>query len=256
MSRVVLVRGSDRKVMVERGLTALGIAPRRDKVVIKPNLIINRPYPVTTHPELVECLLQYFAGTATELIVAEGSGFCRGGTMKAYRELGYEALAERWGIPLVDLTTDSYELVSKPDALRLQEFKLPCTLKDAFVISAAVLKRHSMTRVTLSLKNMMGATIGRKARFHALGLTKSIVDIVRYTRPGLAVIDGIASCSGEMGGEVTWYELMLFSADPVAADAVGAHILGVEPFSVPHLKLAHETGLGVARLDEIELEEV
>lgn len=241
--------------MVERGLTALGVVRRREKVVIKPNLIINRPYPVTTHPELVDCLIRYFADMTSELIVAEGSGLCRGGTSRAYHELGYETLAARWQVPLVDLTTDSFELVSNHDALRLKEFKLPRTLKGAFIISAAVLKRHSMATVTLSLKNMMGATIGRKARFHALGLTKSIVDIARYTRPGLVVIDGIASCDRELGGQVTRYELMLFSEDPVAADAVGASILGLDPLSIPHLRLAHETGLGVARLDEIELEE-
>ena len=255
-SKVVIVRGRTRAIMVEKGLAALGINPCRAKVVIKPNLITNRPYPITTPPETVECLIRYFAGKAKEIIIAEGSGLCTGGTDKAFLDLGYVALAKRWGLRLVDLSKDDYELMQIPEASRLKEFKLPRTLKDAFLISAAVLKGHSMAKVTLSLKNMLGASIGLKAKFHALGLTKSIVDINLYTRPNLALIDGIESSSRELGGKVTHYDLLIFSEDTVAADAVGAQILGLEPLSVPHIKLAHEMGLGTARMEEIEIVEL
>ena len=113
-----------------------------------------------------------------------------------------------------------------------------------------------MAKVTLSLKNMMGASIGKKARFHFLGLNKSIVDINLYRKPDLALIDGIESSSRELGGEVTRYDVMIFSENPVAADAVGANILGLDPLSVPHIKLAQEKGLGIARLEEIEVDEI
>lgn len=256
-SKVIIVKGSDREIMVENGLNALEINPYKEKVVIKPNLIINRPYPVTTSPKTVECIANYFKGKAKEIFIAEGSGMCRGGTNKAFLDLGYSELAEKSGIKLVDLNEDDYELRKNPAALKLKEFKFPLTLKNSFLISAAVLKRHSMAKVTLSLKNMMGASIGRrKARFHLLGITKSIVDINLYEKPDLALIDGIESSSRELGGEVTRYDLMIFSEDPVAADAVGANILGLNPLSVPHLKLAQEKGLGMARLEKIEMEEI
>ncbi|MBC8521174.1 MAG: hypothetical protein H8D26_04190 [Methanomicrobia archaeon] len=77
-----------------------------------------------------------------------------------------------------------------------------------------------------------------------------------YKKPDLALIDGIESSSRELGGEVTRYDLMILSEDPVAADAVGANILGLNPLSVPHLKLAQEKGLGMARLEEIDVEEI
>jgi uncharacterized protein (DUF362 family) len=225
-------------------------------VVIKPNLIINRPYPVTTSPKTVECIVNYFKEKAKEIIIAEGSGMCRGGTNKAFLDLGYSELAEKSGIKLVDLNVDDYEIRKNPEALRLKEFKFPLTLKNSFLISAAVLKRHSMAKVTLSLKNMMGASIGKKARFHFLGINKSIVDINLYRKPDLALIDGIESSSRELGGEVTRYDVMIFSENPVAADAVGANILGLDPLSVPHIKLAQEKGLGTARLEEIEVDEI
>lgn len=254
MSKVVIVKGKEPEIMVEKGLKALEINPYKEKVLIKPNLIINRPYPVTTSPKTVECIVNYFKDKAKEIIIAEGSGMCRGGTNKAFLDLGYSALAENSGIKLVDLNGDDYELRKNPDALKLKEFKFPLTLKNSFLISAAVLKGHSMAKVTLSLKNMMGASIGKKAKFHFLGINKSIVDINLYKKPDLALIDGIESSSRELGGEVTRYDLMIFSVDPVAADAVGANILGLDPLSVPHIKLAQEKGLGIATLEEIEME--
>ncbi len=211
MSKVVIVKGSDRERMVEKGLNALGVDPYKEKVVIKPNLIINRPYPVTTSPKTVECIVNHFKGKAREIIIAEGSGMCRGGTNKAFLDLGYFELAERSGIKLVDLNEDDYELRKNPEALKLKDFKFPLTLKNSFLI---------------------------------------------YKKPDLALIDGIESSSLELGGEVTRYDLMIFSEDPVAADAVGANILGLNPLSVPHIKLAQEKRLGMARLEEIEMEEI
>ena len=256
MRKVVIVRGKNRDKMVKKGLNALGIDPYKDKVVIKPNLIINRPYPVTTSPKTVECLINYFTGKTKKIIIAEGSGMCLGGTNKAFLDLGYVELAERYGIRLVDLNEDNYEILKNPNALKLKEFKFPLTLKNCSLISAAVLKRHSMAKVSLSLKNMIGATIGRKAKFHVPGLTNSIVDINLYKKPDFALIDGIESSGKELGGEITRYDLMIFSEDPVAADTVGANTLGLDPLSVPHIKLAQEKGLGIAGIEELEIEEM
>ena len=47
MSKVVLVRGKDSEAMVDKDLTELRIDQHRENVVIKPNLLINRPPPVT-----------------------------------------------------------------------------------------------------------------------------------------------------------------------------------------------------------------
>ncbi|MDI6654818.1 MAG: DUF362 domain-containing protein, partial [Candidatus Hydrothermarchaeota archaeon] len=88
--------------MVLQGLRKLNI-PAQRKIVIKPNLIDNRPYPVTTSPKTVEGILEYFKGKAKEIIIAEGSGWCREGTNKAFEDLGYAELAERYGVKLVDL---------------------------------------------------------------------------------------------------------------------------------------------------------
>jgi uncharacterized protein (DUF362 family) len=251
MEKVVVVGGNLPAAMVPKGLRALGIKLRGKKIVIKPNLIANRPYPVTTPAETVKALIEYFMD-GNEIVIAEGSGF--DDTNAIYRDQGYVELAEHFGVRLVDLNRDEFEVIEKADAKVLKKFEFPLTLKDSYLISAAVLKRHSIARLTLSLKNMLGATIGRdKGRFHRLGIDESIVDINLFKRPDLAVIDGRLGLESELGGRERKFGVMIFSEDPVAADAVGAKILGLDPLTVPHLKLAQEAGLGTCDLKRIEV---
>lgn len=250
-SKVVVIKGEDPATMVPKGLRELGIAVQGRKVVVKPNLIMNSPYPVTTPAETVEALVKYFK-PGNEVIVAEGSG--HGGTHNVYRDRGYSELARRYGVRLVDLNVDKYEVLENPRAAVLKRFEFPSTLKGSYLISAAVLKRHSRVRVTLSLKNMLGATIDQnKGRFHGIGLDESIVDINRYKRPDLAVIDGRLSLDSELGGRSERVGVMIFSQDPVAADAVGAGFLGVELSKIKYLRLAQAAGLGTSDSRAIEV---
>lgn len=216
--------------------------------VIKPNLIVNRPYPTTTSAKTVEAIVRYYKGFGKKVMIAEGSGWTN--TFDAFRDQGYLEIAEKYGIKLVDLNEDWYEIRRNPRAIVLKELELPFTLRNSYLISAAVLKVHSITTVTLSLKNMLGATIGRnKGRFHDYGINQSIVDINLYKIPNLAIIDGrMGNVGGELGGRTKRFNLMLFSEDPVAADAVGASILGFDPLSIIHLRLAQEKALGIVEI--------
>ena len=250
--KVVVVRGEGPAAMVPKGLRALGIRIRAQKVIIKPNLIANRPHPVTTPAGTVEALVKYFKAGGNEVIVAEGSGFSD--THTVFKSQGYVDVSERCGVKLVDLNRGEFEILEELEDTALKRFEFPRTLKDAYLVSAAVLKKHSITRVTLSLKNMLGATIGRdKGRFHRPGIEECIVDINRYKRPDLAVIDGRLGLSSELGGKRERFGVMIFSKDPVAADAIGAGVLGVDPSSVKHLELAQRAGIGICDTKLIEV---
>ena len=47
--------------------------------------------------------------------------------------------------------------------------------------------------------------------------------------------------------------LFLASSDCVAIDAVAAKIMGFDPMKIDYIRLAHEDGLGVGRVEEIEV---
>ena len=48
--------------------------------------------------------------------------------------------------------------------------------------------------------------------------------------------------------------LVLASSDCVAIDAVAAKIMGFDPMKIDYIRLAHEDGLGVGRVEEIEVQ--
>jgi len=250
MSIVVLAKGDKPEEMATKCLDKLSVKPYSKRVVIKPNLITNKPYPVTTSVKTVEAIVEYYRGY--EVIVAEGSGWCD--TFDAFRDLGYLELQEKYGIKLVDLNIDEFKIKRSPNAFVWKELEVPLTLENCYLISAAVLKKHSICGVTFSVKNMLGATLGRdKGRFHRLGIDQSIVDVNIYRKPDLAIIDGRKGLESELGGKAKDFNIMIASEDPVAADAVGAAILGYKPTSIRHLKLAQEKGLGIADLNKIRI---
>ena len=254
-SRVYVVEGRDVRAIVEAGLARFP-EPRQELVVVKPNLIINRLGP-TTPVDIVEAVVAHYL-PRHRVVVAEGSGWCE--TWDAFVELGYLALKIRYGVELVDLNYSETVTLERPGALVVKRFELPKILRGAYLISLALLKTHSLTGVSLSMKNMLGVAkgelvpAGKKRRFHRLGIHESIVDICAYRMPDLAIIDGRLACiGGELGGRLVPYGVVIFSDDPVAADAVGASLLGLDPMDIRHLRLAHELGLGTADLGQIEV---
>ncbi|MEM3530392.1 MAG: DUF362 domain-containing protein [Nitrososphaerales archaeon] len=255
-SKVIVVKGKDPYQMIEKGLKFFN-EPHEKNVVLKPNLIVDEAPPTTTPYETIEALVKYYLEIGYKVTIAEGSGWCD--TYHAYEKLGYFKITNNYGVKLIDLNKDKYEIRENHNALFLKKFEFPLTLKDAYIISAPILKEHSITKVTLSLKNMLGATLGEKARVAKKGrfhksLDESIVDINSYIKPSLAVIDGrIAGIESELKAKRKEIGVMIFSNDLVAADAVGASYLGYDPISISHLKLAQDIGLGICDLDKIEI---
>ncbi|MEM2928609.1 MAG: DUF362 domain-containing protein [Nitrososphaerota archaeon] len=256
MSKVIIIEGKDPFQMIKKGLEFFE-KPYERKIIIKPNLITDNPPPTTTPYETVEALTKYYIENNYEVIIAEGSGWVD--TFQAYKKLGYFKISEKYGVKLIDLNNDHFEILENSNALFLKKFEFPLTLKNSFIISVPILKEHSITGVTLSLKNMLGATLGEKAtiakkgRFHRK-LNESIIDINLYLKPKLAIIDGrIAGIKGELEAVPKEINVMIFSNDLVAADAIGTIYLGKNPLDIKHLKLAQEVGLGIADLNKIEI---
>ena len=46
-------------------------------------------------------------------------------------------------------------------------------------------------------------------------------------------------------------DTIIASADPIAADATGARIIGIDPQSIDHVRWLHESGIG--NMDDIEI---
>jgi uncharacterized protein (DUF362 family) len=158
MGTVASIRFTDYESSVARALDAISAGERLPPdglIIIKPNLTNADKPPVTTHVRCVEAVYRYCRPrTRAEIAVGEGCG--SGTTADAYRANGYEELARRFKIRLLDFNTEKAVRLTRKDALQLKELYLPEIALEAFIISVPVLKDHSFTVTTISMKNMFG----------------------------------------------------------------------------------------------------
>jgi uncharacterized protein (DUF362 family) len=121
------------------------------------------------------------------------------------------------------------------------------------------LKTHIYTTTTGAMKNAFGGLLSTKRHYTHSEIHKTLVDLLAIQKeihPGIfAFMDGTTAGSGPGPRTMTPHvkNLILGSADQVAIDTVAAKIMGFDPMSIGYIRMAHEQGLGVGRIEEIEV---
>jgi uncharacterized protein (DUF362 family)/Pyruvate/2-oxoacid:ferredoxin oxidoreductase delta subunit len=272
-SRVAIVACPDYdrdrvRAAVKRGFDLLG--PRAlpiaaelggRRLLLKPNLL--RPAAaekgVTTHPSVFHAAARLLQEAGHSLSYGDSPNgmFAPSATARAS---GIQAEAEALGIPLADF--EAGVDVSFPAGTLDRRFTVARGAVDAGgIVSLPRLKTHGLTVMTGALKNTFGIIPGgRKGEYHVThpdveSFSRMIVDLNRAVPPRLVVMDAIAVMEGNgpANGRLRPVGALVITTDPVAADAVGCRIMGIDPHSVAFIRMAEETGLGNAREDAIEL---
>lgn len=224
----------------------------QQKIILKPNLVGPFEPPITTDLKLIEALIEYIQSyTYAKIVVAEGSGECE--TPKSFEKLGYDKLPRKYGIDLVDLDSLPVVKLANGAALLYKEIYLPEDILDGFLVSVPVLKDHTLTKVSLGIKNLIGILPAskysgfwsyRKSEVHRHDCDKAIVDINLYRPIDLVVTDGAI---GQTGGHLSSGVIcdppqnrLIASFDPLEADIEGAGLLGHDWKTIRHLQLYSE----------------
>lgn len=256
IANVVILKGKNPSEMTVKALETIKAQEalsNKKPVLIKPNYIQAKPpiTGITTDCRIIEGVVKFLKKhTANEIIIGEGSGFSN--TFEAFKIAGVYAFAKSRNIRLIDLNNDEFFEVEPPNPLTLKKIKIAKTVLKSTIISVPKLKLHRLASVTLSLKNMLGA-IAPKGSMH-VRLSKNIVDLVSVIKPSIAVLDGIIAGEGhETSGNPVRMDLVVAGTDPVATDAVGSAIMGLQPKDVKHLRLAEKKGLGTCNLKNIKI---
>lgn len=233
------------------------------KVLLKPNLLSPKPpnAAVTTHPSVVGGMIAEVKKLKAEAFVGDGSGGI-GKTSQVLEISGIKSAVEQQGARIINFDKTGAHVVEIPNGRILQKIHVakPVIDLDA-VISLPKLKTHALTLYTGAIKNMFGCLPGgNKMLIHSMMKTpeefaEALVDIYSALKPGLTVMDGIVGMEGfgPAQGKPVNSKLLLASRDGVALDAVASSIIGYEPFDIPTIRFAHEQGLGIADLEQIEI---
>ena len=234
------------------------IAPQQN-IVIKPNLVVEKPNNTgaTTNPEVIDHLIKEVLKTNPKSItIAESSGIGHS-TKRAFRVTGYDKIAQKYNIPLVDLKNDEYRKVDIPNGKAISKVKVASTiLKSDFLINVPVLKKHSQTKITAGLKNLKGCiSDDEKRRFHSKDLHQCIADLNKAIYPDLTIIDATTcSLAWEEGGQPLKLNTIIAATTPnlVALDIVAAHLINSNPNIIKHIQLSRGYKLGDGNLNNIK----
>jgi uncharacterized protein (DUF362 family) len=244
------------------------------KVVIKPNLtrVGKEDWLASTHVDSIWAICELISSFyRRKIIVAEGTG---PGTplQEALDNYGYKSLKERFNVEFVDLRSDTYSstyITNKeiqPVPIRLSRL---LTDPDTYLISAAVLKTHDLSVVTLGLKNVVMAAPmnfgpGRndRAKMHRDNVSEdprvfnfNLFELSRQVRPDLVTIDGFVGMEGEgpIGGDPVESNLAIAGTDWLATDRVGVEVMGFDFARIGHYRYCAEAKMGEADLARIQV---
>jgi uncharacterized protein (DUF362 family) len=282
-SRVALTAGEDHPDIVFRGLKSfsreISAAIGTRRVVIKPNNVAVDIPLSATHADCIEGILEFLksVGKLDQAVIAESAA--NGPTFEGFANYGYDKLARKYGVKMVDLDREPTGTVHvwdekdfRPHAVRVARMLLE---RDSFIISAAKFKTHDRIVATLSLKNIVvgapvkdegfrwgkrckpGAT-NQKPIIHGhgfYGVNYNLFALARQLRPDLAVIDGFQGMEGNgpCQGTAVEQRVCVVSPDWLAADRVALELMGIELAKVGYLQYCAEAGMGQADLGRIEI---
>ena len=246
----------------------LSIFDRKDRVGIKINTIGGRK--LSTLPDVSLCLANLIseAGLSQENIIVWDR------TNRELNQAGYRLNLNHKGIKVFG--TDANGVDYERDLISyLNIGSLFSQIQSRYTsssVSLAILKDHGLAGITASMKNYFGA-IHNPNKYHDTNCNPFVAELfdtdLIKKKHRLSVIDALIvqyhrgpSYHSKWADE---YEALIFSLDPVAADAVGCKIiedlrsrnglisLKEENREPAYLQTAEKMGLGKARLEEIQI---
>ncbi|MGD2295075.1 MAG: DUF362 domain-containing protein [Candidatus Aminicenantes bacterium] len=253
------------KQIIHNGLKDFGLASKiKERITIKPNVVIAHPKVAPsafTRAEFLDGLIEALNDgqkTSPKIVIAEKSGAGLP-TARMFRHAGYSMLKKKRRIKLLPIEE------SKKTTVPLQKGELHSQISTAreivesdFLVYAPKLKSNVLSQgLSAALKLNIGLLLDKQRLWnHNHELDKKIADLLEVGYPDFIATDAVEICTG--GNQLTQHGkhlgVILMATNPLAHDAVCAHILHLDPKKIQHLRIAHDRGYGPLSLDDIKIE--
>ena len=259
---LAIIKGESPSLITNEAVSALGginrFISKGDKVLIKPNIGWDRTPQQAgcTNPDVVKALVELcFDAGAKEVKVMDNPcnparrTYMRSGIRKAAQDAGAK-------VPL----PNNHKLKKMPlhgEKLKAWEVYSDFIETDK-IINVPIVKHHSLSLVTLGMKNWLGALGGNRNQLHQ-GLDFVVVDLAAFFKPVFTLLDAyrVLHRNGPQGGRLSDTRLektVIAGIDYVAVDTVGASFLDLKPEDLPFLQLADKRGLGSIDVGKLKIE--
>jgi uncharacterized protein (DUF362 family) len=260
--KLALGTGNEIASLIKRVLEPLGgmkaFVKPGNRVVVKPNIGWDRrpEQAADTNPEVVRTVVALaLAAGAKEVLVFDNT--CNE-ERRCYHQSGIKPALEGMKNVRCDYI-DKRKFVpvdiAKGKSIHNWLFYRDALEADCY-INVPVAKHHSLARLTIGLKNIMGVIGGHRGEIHQ-DIGQNLADLNTVIRPAVTIVDAtrILLRNGPQGGslrDVKVLNTILASADIVAADAVATTLFGLRPADIPATRAAAAMGLGEMNLARIE----
>jgi uncharacterized protein (DUF362 family) len=258
--------GADPTAITQAAVKALGGMERFVKpgqqVIIKPNICVDYHPPefaATTNPQVTAALVALCLGAGAKRVRVMDAPF--GGTAEsAYSISGIAEAVQSVGGEMEVMSSFKYTSFDIPDGKDIKSWDIYQDVMDVDVlINVPIAKHHSLARLTMGGKNLLGV-VKSPNRIH-VNLGQRIADLTSAIRPTLTVVDAyrILVEHGPTGGslnDVKETHTVIASHDSVTADSYAATLFGLTGADVPFIKASADMGLGVLDWKSVRLAEI
>ena len=267
---LAVAKGSDYEALVAKVLEPLGgiaaFVKKGDRVVVKPNIGWDRKpeQAANTHPLVVKAIVKLAldAGASKVMVFDRTCNEMRrcyvsSGIIDAVKTIG-DARVSWYHVEDEDKKFVPVKIEKAKDIKEWQFYK--DALEAECYINVPIAKHHRLSKLTLSLKNVMGSIGGNRGEIHqAMG--QRIADLNTVLRPKLNVMDAtrILLRNGPVGGkleDVKVLDTLIASADIVATDAYATTLFDQKPEEIEATAAAAKLGLGEMDLARVKIVKV
>jgi uncharacterized protein (DUF362 family)/ferredoxin len=207
-----------------------------ETVLIKPNLVAPFPHAVTDL-DLLSCVVEQVQNCGGKPIIGESSGF-EFDTETTFKILGINDLAERLNVPFINFDNEEFVPI-KLTKINDTVVKIPkIVLETDKLINIPKLKRHSLTKATIGIKNLFGLLdYDSRRHLHAFELERGIFALGQTVIPNLVIVDGSIVTERAVYGKQTQLNLLAASKNIAAMDVFCCQYLNLKWQDVKHIKL-------------------
>lgn len=241
------------------------IIKKDKKTIVKLNLSWTLYFPAcSTQPWQLEAILKFLVEKKYSNIIAVENQTVVTHPWKGAFYNKWLPVLKKYSVnfePLTNVEWTGYK--PKKEMLAMYEIfdkiLVPKIFFDSNIIHLPTVKTHGHTITTGAIKDAFGGLIP-KYRHHAhKKIHEILVDLLVIQKEIhssiFALMDGTVCGNGAGPRTMKPFigNLILASEDQVAIDSVAAKIMGFDPMQIPYLKIAHEKGLGIADIDQIDI---
>mgnify|MGYP000005727319 FL=1 len=260
---LAVVKGNDPYKITKEAVSLLGgikkFISKGDIVVVKPNIGWDRKpeQAANTNPLVVKAVIElcYEAGAKQVKVLDNPCNQAR----RTYARSGIAKAAKSAGAKVYFPNPRHLKKVNLGGEW-LKEWEVYSDFLEVDkIINVPIAKHHSLTRLTMGMKNWIGCLGGNRNQLHQR-IDQAITDLSAFFKPCLTILDAyrILIKNGPQGGRLSDVKLqktVVAGIDYVAVDSYGTTFFDLKPEELGYLKLAYKRGLGEINLEKLKIEE-